>query len=329
MVPTEGDRTESGPPTIAATAGLAIEQPGLSTGLPAPAPGEPTGSKGKEPAGQAFMVGEGLPPVPAKLVGKILRGEFVDMAELLRDNIEADRRRNAIDPSHSCGAGGLGGTRPARREIPDILSWIQCFGVYICVVASKHPEKVPQLLAYQTMLIREARRCGGSGWTGYDTMFRLQAASDKGVDWSKLNSSLYATTFLAQQNGRGKTCHYCLETDHASSDCAMAPIARSVERSPRVVGLGVVPGAPRSEPRGHGRYEAGSDSRGQTRVYGRGPAPRQERRGMICYSWNEGTCRFHPYCRYRHACAKCQGDHRAQECPAYPPKGNSAPKSSA
>ncbi len=85
------------------------------------------------------------------------------MAELLRDNIEADRRRISTEQSQSWGAGSLSGARPVRREIPDILSWIQCFGVYICVVASKHPEKVPQLLAYQTMLIREARRCGVAG----------------------------------------------------------------------------------------------------------------------------------------------------------------------
>ena len=40
-----------------------------------------------------FIMGESLPPIPAKLVMKIQKGEFVDMAELLRDNIEAERRR--------------------------------------------------------------------------------------------------------------------------------------------------------------------------------------------------------------------------------------------
>lgn len=41
-------------------------------------------------------------------------------------------------------------------------------------------------------------------------MFRQQAASSPGLDWSQLNSSLFAVTFLAQQNGRGKTCRFCL-----------------------------------------------------------------------------------------------------------------------
>lgn len=103
----------------------------------------------------AFVLGEGLPPVPAKLVAKILKGEFIDMAELLRDNIEAERRRGGSDTTSSQ-------LRTARREIPDILSWLQCFGVFASVVASKHPDKVLQLLAYQTTIVREARRCGGS-----------------------------------------------------------------------------------------------------------------------------------------------------------------------
>ena len=42
------------------------------------------------------------------------------------------------------------------------------------------------------------------------------------TDWGQLNSALYAVTFIAQQNGKGKTCHYYLETDHQSSDCALA-----------------------------------------------------------------------------------------------------------
>jgi hypothetical protein len=68
------------------------------------------------------------------------------------------------------------------------------------VVASQNPEKLTQLLAYQTTIIREAQRCSGAGWQGYDTtMFRQHAANaGAGIDWSKLNNSLFAVTFLAQ-----------------------------------------------------------------------------------------------------------------------------------
>ena len=244
----------------------------------------PSGSGTK--SATPFILSESLPPIPAKLVTKIQNGEFVDMAELLRDNIEADRRR-----SKDGGASGSA-TAHSRREVPDILSWIQCFGTYACVVAAAKPEKTQQLLAYQTMVVREARRCGGAGWQGYDTMFRQQVASDLKSDWSKLNSPLYAVTFLAQQNGKGKSCLYCLETDHSASECALAP----------------------AKPQHPPNQDTKKDNN----------RAKFERSPKVCYSWNDGRCAV-PYCRYRHVCAKCQGDHKALSCGAYPAAKPSPP----
>jgi len=46
-----------------------------------------TGStKKKEVPPQPFILGEGLPLVPAKLANKIQKGEFVDMAELFENS---------------------------------------------------------------------------------------------------------------------------------------------------------------------------------------------------------------------------------------------------
>ena len=141
------------------------------------------------------------------------------MAELLRDNIEAERRR-ATDSS----AAGSSTSQAHWWEVPDFLSWLQYFGIYAGIVATHKPEKLRQLMVYQTLIFREVQRCGGhDGWQGYDTMFRQLAATVPSTDWGQLNSALYTVTFMAQQNGKGKTCHYCLETHHQSSDCALAP----------------------------------------------------------------------------------------------------------
>ena len=67
---------------------------------------------------------------------------------------------------------------------PDLLSWVQCFGLYAVVMVSKYPERVVHLLAYQTLIIREARRCGGRGWLSYDTIFRQQMIGEwRGEAW--------------------------------------------------------------------------------------------------------------------------------------------------
>ena len=234
-------------------------------------------------AGTSFVLSDGLPPVPAKLVRKIVRGEFVDMAELLRDNLEADRRDAGTLSSEGGGVRRTG----SRREVPDLLSWVQCFGVYIGVVASRQPEKVKQLLAYQTLIIREARRLGGRGWLAYDSMFRQQAAVSQSTDWSKLNSTLYAVTFLAQQGGKVRSCVYCLESDHVEEDCSLAPKQQSLGGKRENV------------------YNTPAN-----RDQAAAPPSRQR---QVCFAWNEGRCQY-PYCRFRHVCIRCQGDHRVTQC---------------
>ena len=236
--------------------------------------------RGKEEEYQPFLYSDGFPPVPAKLVWKFLRLEFVDMAELLRDNIEAERRQGRQRE-----ATGVPMKQQQRREVPDILSWIQCFGIYVSVVASKFPERVPRMLDYQTTLVREARRCRGGGWAAYDTAFWQQAATDKECDWSKLNSSLYPVTFMAQATGRGTCYSHCLEADHVGDECALSPKPRQ-ERPQVTQGVGL-PARPVSDgiraepPRGSGR-------------------------------------------RYLHICQRCQGDDHPA-CTGFPAGGGICP----
>ena len=249
----------------------------------------PTEQKGA--VSKPFVLSEGLPPVPHKLVARILRGKFVDMAELLRDNLEAQRRSSSIPTNNSSS-----GSNPAhaRREVPDLLCWVQCFGIYMAVMASKHPERMRQLLAYQTLIVREARRCGGKGWLAYDSYFRQQVVGDDKADWSCLNQSLYAVTFVAQgERGKGRCCGICLESDHTEEQCA----------------LYTPPHKPTSGRRA--ATERGSSSDGHE------PASFGRERGagrMACFAWNQGDCRFLA-CKYRHICVRCSGVHRIAQCP--------------
>ncbi len=66
------------------------------------------------------VLGEALPMVPVRLVKKIIKGEFVDMSELLKDNMEVLRRRK----QESDGIPVPYEQRASRREVPDILSWV-------------------------------------------------------------------------------------------------------------------------------------------------------------------------------------------------------------
>ena len=75
------------------------------------------------------------------------------------------------------------------------------------MLTSKHPEMIKPLLAYQTMIVHEARQCGRNGWLAYDTYFWQQIAGDPKSDWSCLNTSLCEVTFLAQDGKGGPKMH--------------------------------------------------------------------------------------------------------------------------
>ena len=73
---------------------------------------------------------------PPKLVSRILRGEYVDMAELLKDTWRPrGRRQTVLEVEELRGRG-------SRREThSDLLScWLQCFSLSAAEVGSKYPD---------------------------------------------------------------------------------------------------------------------------------------------------------------------------------------------
>ena len=165
-------------------------------------------------------------------------------------------------------------------------SWLQCFTLYMAVVVSKHPEKTKELLAYQAMIIGEARRCVGRGCLLYDAAFHQ---SFKAVNFRRITSSCtQLTTFLAYGEGRMKTCTECMMADNARKECALHPN--------RILASGAA----------QGDWE-GSRERGLESTK-RSSDPKRRR---VCFTFNEGTCTFGPDCQFEHQCTVCKvyGDH--------------------
>ena len=86
------------------------------------------------------------------------------MAELLKDNVEAERWRLAAGDSEQS-------LRASRKEVPDFVSWLQCFSAYEAIVATRYRHKARELWAYQALMIAEHRKCGVCGWLLYNLNF--------------------------------------------------------------------------------------------------------------------------------------------------------------
>ena len=68
-------------------------------------------------AAVAFSFSDSFPPIPVKLIVKIQKGDFVDMPELLRDNIEAERCRGqgeGASGTNSSSSSGSSSNKPPR-----------------------------------------------------------------------------------------------------------------------------------------------------------------------------------------------------------------------
>jgi hypothetical protein len=62
-----------------------------------------------------------------------------------------------------------------RKKVTDINVWLQCYALYTSVLASKHPQAIPELLAYLITILRVNQDFTGSAWVNYDSAFRRQA----------------------------------------------------------------------------------------------------------------------------------------------------------
>ena len=90
------------------------------------------------------------------------------------------------------------------------------------VLSQRFPAMVPELMAYQTTIIKCSRDFDGLAWAQYDRAYRPQAAQSKDLKWSRLNPTLYSLCFAGKAK-RGVACVHCLSDSHSSDSCPDNP----------------------------------------------------------------------------------------------------------
>ena len=279
-----------------------------STAAPSTTPtasGKPASASGS-PATSGFSLGHGFPLIPAKLVSKIQKWEFVNLSELLPDNLEL-ARRTSHEPRSTSPCATV--KSPKKRELYEdwkgLIAWSVCFNTFAAIVAKKHPAKSQELLAYHSTILVEALRFGCRGWMSYDRMFREHVEKEPGSNWSLLHSMFYSLTFLSQRV-EASTCPKCMGSDHSKSECALAALEPQRDSShSRPAENARQPGPARKRFRRDPVAQSGTSNLGTSAAK------------SICFSFNEGQCFKHPKpCDREHKCIRCGGDHRMVDCKA-------------
>ena len=221
---------------------------------------------------QAITVGPNALPISPKLAQKILKGEFVEMVELLPESMGQDEEKDK-ESTHE-------GPKRKKRRISNALQWTECFNAYITVVATREPSRVPDLLAYASLIVRASRMYQGDGWAHYDRTFRKKAAAFPGKSWREVDGSLWTMAFCHAKPR--DHCEHCFSIDHATSACE-----EEKDREAKPSRKDTFPA-----------YTSKSDQK---------PA---------CRLWNRGACTARA-CSYRHVCLLCNRPHVMRECPGF------------
>lgn len=279
-------------PQSAATSGLLAAPQGPQYALANPPSATPP-MFATPPA--AFSLSPATEPFPQRLVSKILAGHFVDMREMLTDNISLLQQ---MEPLGSQMAPCIPGTmRPRLREVATLATWAYCFLAYVAIRSSD--PRVRDWLAYARLVIREAQLHGGSSFLDYDRVFRQQAALDHAMPWNCLHPGIQAATLVGRPTGISTFCTLCREPDHTREGCALAYLQQPLAQQP---GPAITP-----------QNSAVPTTRPNQRVRIGTPA-------AVCISWNRGACKYPNSCRFRHICATCFSRHAARDCSRTPPE---------
>ena len=100
----------------------------------------------------SFLLSKSSPPIPGKLVAKIQSLQFVEMRELLPDNI-ALLERLATLPQ-----GSAVNTLTQQREVSSLLTWVCAFATYVAILAESNPELVKRKIGLHEELVKEAAK---------------------------------------------------------------------------------------------------------------------------------------------------------------------------
>ena len=257
---------------------------------------------------KAIVIGTTSPPIPRKLAEAIWRDEFIDLAELL------PARLGAPEPTLlELFSGDQSKWNKSKKAITTIEEWILCFNAYIAVMAQKQPNRVPDLLAYSSLIVKASRDYEDTPWLSYDQHYRRHVAVESPKNWGAIQPEIWTLYF-----GRAKAkirCLTCGESDHTKCDGVSNASLDMVSYTPPPQQLMPVSNAAQQQSlsqqaRSNMKWPR-SNQLQRSQPYTR-PSP-------ICKRWNRGNCR-QADCSFRHICLECHGNHKEAECKSKPPK---------
>ena len=109
----------------------------------------------------------------------------------------------------------------SSRVIPDLATRLQCFAIYAAVIAAKQPSRLPDLLAYMSIIPKASQKFLWQSWVVYNQNFHQKAASCGNSDWARVDPGIYVQCFTDMAIGSEEWCKYCQSIEHTSERCPL------------------------------------------------------------------------------------------------------------
>ena len=249
----------------------------------------------------------GIPSLPTKLIQKIISWEYVDLGELLPEHLRLASSSSAISSSVVILPESSYHThRRKKRQITDIATWVQVFSTYMLVLATKHPEALPELISYQLLIVQHSQKFRYPSWLRYDIDFRMWAAQTGTRSWSQVNPQCYALAFTGQGSS-SQWCPICfIDGGSHTLDCPNFTLTSpTLKLSPPLPSYQMA--SIRPPPR---RPLLSSPSQLP-------PPKRPQFDHCILYNKQDGNCPYGRECKYAHCCSHCRIiGHPITRCPS-------------
>ncbi len=150
----------------------------------------------------------------------ILSWQYTDLLpDQLRSNSSTTDPQIVLFPQRSWES-----QKKRKRQIIDIATWVQLYSTYTLILSSRHPQVLPELIAYQLFIVKAAKKFRYPSWLYYDTEFRKWATTTHYQEWSTINTQLYSLAFTGQGNPVS-WCPICqVDGGNHTFDCPRYPI---------------------------------------------------------------------------------------------------------
>ncbi len=230
------------------------------------------------------MVSDIFPPIPSRLVQQIRRWEFIELNQVLPDNLV---QQPTIDPDF-----GDSSKKRDKKKLPpitDMCSWSLAMLLYAATIHAAYPHKTGEILVYIATIMQTSMSYPADACLAYDRIFRAQAHLKPEFNWAGDNTRLWNDKFSGR--AKPKSCATCNSQLHRTAECTF-----TTEQS-----KASTPASQNAIPHTF-----------------QGPSATHHQKQEICMGFNLGRCSL-AQCPRTHLCYRCNQAHALLQCPKAKP----------